>query len=326
MNQIRLFTFPIKHESPKLIAHKLKIRIPCNTESFEYSFDAEGEVQSTLYTNSSGVWEKYAFAAPHKESRVEHSDGSLEEFDYDDANGQLLSHTGRLGRETRYRYSDRGEVEEILHSDGSRELMSYAPLAAGILTSYRDRHGNQYSYSYDGFGRLIGASYPDGSQITRRYTAGGLLAGESVEGRQMSYDYDQYGRLTAVYQNGVLIKSCSYNAADQLIEEVDRSGRRMSFAYDGEGRLTERTLHSTDGQSRGELYEYNNRKDLIWVRNFDGVWSRLIYDRRHKLIYRIDGLADQSGFPDANIDYASLDFDDLKSRYLRVEYRVLPGR
>ena len=37
MNQIRLLTFPIKHESPKLIANKLEIRIPCNPELYNLS-------------------------------------------------------------------------------------------------------------------------------------------------------------------------------------------------------------------------------------------------------------------------------------------------
>ena len=50
MNQIRLFAFPIKHESPKLIAHKLKIRIPCDPELHNLSaLKAHYETETWMY-------------------------------------------------------------------------------------------------------------------------------------------------------------------------------------------------------------------------------------------------------------------------------------
>ncbi|HET9282240.1 MAG TPA: RHS repeat-associated core domain-containing protein [Candidatus Angelobacter sp.] len=153
--------------------------------------------------------------------------------------------------------------------------MGYAP--NGNVLSANDSVNGNWTYSYDDFNRLVGASQNGGQQtynyVYDRYgnrwqqnaPQGGnvqLLVFNSGTNRMDGYTYDASGNLLNDGTNAF-----TYDAESQLVQSV-KSGATTTYVYDAGGR---RVRKSVAGVTTDYVY---NLGGTVTEVNSTGVWSR----------------------------------------------------
>jgi RHS repeat-associated protein len=179
----------------------------------------------------------------------------------------------------------------------------YAPCACSPLgklyrTSRPHAPGAQpiwTTYAYDGSGRTVSVTLPDGSVNTTSYAANQTTVTDAA-GKWKTYTKDAQGNLAAVTEpnpagGANLATSYTYNAANQLIgvsmprpyngntynqtrtftwsgtdlaSETTPEAGTVSYQYDGAHRVTQRT----DAKGQQTQYSYDAYGRLITVRRF----------------------------------------------------------
>ena len=218
-----------------------------NGESIQHSYDAAGN--RTGYTSASGTVSTTFDAANRRQSvtdaqgtthysydavgntvRIDHSNGSRTETDYDQRNRPIevraLSATGVLLNRQRYTLD-----------------------AAGQRLAIEDLDGRHVDYGYDPLNRLIRATVTD----TARGNSETIWSYDSVGNRQTQI------RCTPRCGQGghEVLTQYSYDANDRLLSQ-DQAGALSTWSYDPNGN----TLQATGPQGL-TTYSYGSRDRLI---------------------------------------------------------------
>ncbi|MCP4895696.1 MAG: RHS repeat-associated core domain-containing protein, partial [bacterium] len=128
--------------------------------------------------------------------------------------------------------------------------------ADGTPASHTDFNGATRTFEYDRNQRLTRRAYPDGSQVTFKYTSSGQ-------------------RESATDARG--ITAYSYDLRDRLLEKVDPNGYKLSYEYDLQGNRT--SLAATVGaEVYTTTYGYDPLNRLETVTDFQGQVYNLAYD------------------------------------------------
>jgi RHS repeat-associated protein len=133
------------------------------------------------------------------------------------------------------------------------------------LTDYvQDNEGHRTHFDYDGAGRLIKTTQPDGTATATGYDLAGRVASRSTldaQGATMattSFGYDLAGQLTSTTDPLGHATTFSYDALGRLtgsVEPVSSSSNiASSFGYDAAGNLT----RFTDGRNNAFRTTYNS--------------------------------------------------------------------
>ena len=190
---------------------------------------------------------------------------------------------GQGAPETFFSYDDEGNLLAVAHPDGSTETWTYEP-DFHQATSYTDRLGNLTLYEIDPVdGSLLAVQQVVGliddpsngetdDVITSfTYTAAPSGSGDPPAGLLQTLT-DPLGRVTAFEYNGRgLVTRITfalgtadeafiereYDAADNLIAEIDELGRRTEFTYDNLGRLTSVEGPDPDGNG-GPVWTFSH--------------------------------------------------------------------
>ena len=184
-----------------------------------------------------------------------------------DPDGDVLSQTvadttgGDAARTASYGYNAYDQITSRTNAAGAKTAYSYD--AYGNLASETDPAGNVTSYGYDPNGQLLTTTLqnytgsPPGSQPpaplvedTRAYDPAGRLASVTDSmGWITSYTYTDNGLQAKVIRSdphtGASFTQLSdtYNAADQLVQEVTGNGATTTaYTVDPAGRTTSQTL------------------------------------------------------------------------------------
>ena len=184
-----------------------------------------------------------------------------------DSQGRLLARRDADGQETRYEYTQVGDLAAIVSPSGAR--LDYQRDAAGRIASLVHSYQGQrsaVSYAYDAAGRLA------------RYTREG--------GTTETYGYDALGRLT---------------------EYGSSAGNKYRYTYDGQGRTiaiegpfgTQRSTYDSSGRVVGHSdpvegtfrYEYSDRPKAIAIIDQGGARTRLVLNAQGQPLEIEDALS-----------------------------------
>ncbi|NOY07971.1 MAG: RHS repeat protein [Spirochaetes bacterium] len=267
-----------------------------NTEYFRY-FPSSNY---TEYEDASGIVERYYYNNRYLTTKIEHSDGSFVEMEYDDKNN-LIKKTDEMGGEYRYRYDANRNLVEATDPEGRSESREYNRF--NEISSYTDKAGNTTNYSYNAKGNLIRIRYPDSTEA--------------------SYVYDNNGRVTEYKDQKGNWKRFKYDAVGNIIKFIDQAGNEIEYKYNDDGKVIQ--VKYSDGSTKS--FTYDNRKDLVRAVDRNKNETDFVYNRHHLLIkvikpldetieyiYRADGKMKEKIIGDNN--HTRYDYDE-RGRVIR---------
>ena len=169
------------------------------------------------------------------------------------------------------------------HPDGTVERFDRD--GRGNVTSYVDRAGNRWDYSYNARGQVVAASRPGGGVETFAYNADGTLAATGdADTDPVTFGYDALRRrISAAYPGGAA-ESWAYDALDRVVAATNGYGAAAAFEHDANGVLVRtqdpggnETLRQTDLLDRA-----TNSTDSL------GPLERATYDAMGRLASATD--------------------------------------
>lgn len=162
--------------------------------------------------------------------------GSQEKLQYDD-DDNVIKRTDANGNIRTFTY-DNGNMLSATDPEGYTENYTYED-RYNQVTSYQDKKGNIYRFSYDEKGNLL--------QIT------------GPENYSMTYVYNNRGLPITITDANENVTSNEYSDAGLLLSQTDAAGNFRKFDYDTVGNL----ITSTDARNFATTYEYDNNNRLI---------------------------------------------------------------
>ena len=351
----------------------------------EYKFDELDQLQEVTLPKVNGKLDKirYEYTSTGKIAAVHSPAGSYKEiglggqplttlFEYDvmgnlckeimwantaapltstycyDHKGRLIQEKDHFGRETVYRYDERGlplKVEtrkgkEILHS------MEHVYNRNATLMKKRDWTGKEEKYAYDPWKRFKTVTLPTEASETPtlvHYTHGPLDRVESIQMvgvatpggapvllSEETYTYNERNRILSIGKGGLqchmkwdkdhfliekkdpygIVEYFSYNQSGRMASRQDAEGNREEYAYDGMGNLIQII----------EVEKLENGEERTQTRQFE-------YDARSRMVRSTD--------PNGKVTQYSYDSRDLLTKetfpegdFRRYEYNLqgLPTR
>ncbi|MFH0800260.1 MAG: DUF6531 domain-containing protein [Pseudomonadota bacterium] len=203
------------------------------------------------------------------ESYIRSGDSRLDEkrFSYDAA-GRVAGVNAGRDENWVYRYDGMGNLASIVDPYGVEAAYELDDLGRP-LALVRDSKGLRATtrYEWDGDGRLVSLTDPNGGATRFSYNAqGSLVAERYADGTERRTAYDRAGRVVAV---------------------VDRNGTVLDIEHDAAGRLLSRRASSLTGVigTHGQSFEYDGLGRIVAAVDFndaddpgDDVVSRFVYD------------------------------------------------
>ncbi len=238
----------------------------------------------------------------------------IKKYIYDDANN-ILRTVSESGATTEYRYDALGRIKTVKDFNGVIvQTRSYN--ASGQIAEVTDSAGNKLTAQYDGAGRPLSMSLPDGTSISMNYNdAERTVAVTDPKGNVSITKNDIAGRVIQVTQKPALDSSDVYNtyyAYDFLgncTQVTQANGQATIYSYDVLSRLNSITYpdskiapmkfkYNNAGEQVAKQdkntteYEYNGLGQLLKIKYEDGSYAAFTYDL---LGNRLSDLASASG-------------------------------
>lgn len=253
----------------------------------EYGYDADGNVSSRTVN---GERTEYSYDAAGNLTKAVYADGSTEAYAYDSM-GQLTSAKDRDGVTETFVRDERGNLTEHYLGDVCLEKNSYD--SHGLITIAEILRGDRKAlieFTYDAHGRCVERQLtnPDNTEetYTERYEYDGqgrLIGLTSPNGRETRISYTAKTE-TVLLPNG-LERRLTYDGRKNLVlvEETDRKkGRKLtvSYGYDRSHHNTRRAYSEGDRTLLTEELSYNSRGDLESVTTGaagDGTKKRTLF-------------------------------------------------
>jgi RHS repeat-associated protein len=283
-------------------------------------FDLLGRVTQVRDPNSGTT--RFEYDANGNEIKTTDADGTVIRVSYDGLNRPLerWAETDRTGTLERSTY-DALDCKDCTALPGRlAELRSVVVVGDKKLETYErygydarrnpvyaarsiDKHVFETRTKYDGLGRLVQTTYPDGQVVEQRFDGAGRLI--EIPGVVGKVEYDEASRLSGqTHANGVQT-TFAYDVRDWLTQQVvkDGAGKTLfdvKLTRDRAGNLTEvaDAAPSRSGRiSRGEKYEYDAWYRVAQAR-FGGEDSEQLsfgYDAIDRVLTRTSSLGDKSG-------------------------------
>ena len=238
--------------------------------SVRVSYDAAGRPVATQYANGEVFRRKLNAAG----QAVEIADalGHAWKAEYSAAR-QLAAVSEPAGGQFRYAYTDSGHLERITDARGQSRVFRYDTLGrknaetdalgrttelefgpGGTIREAKPADGQTARIEYDLLGRPTRIAYATGPAAQYGYDAVGNVVEESQGDYRATYRYDALDRVV----------EATYQPANQTVHhEYDAAGRRTAMEVVGVGRWS---------------YEYDERDDLVQLRDPQGRVTRFGYD------------------------------------------------
>jgi RHS repeat-associated protein len=257
---------------------------------------------------------------------------------YDDS-GNLIAVQPQGGGAVTFSYDSQANLTDSIDPIGASETSTYDPVF-NQLTSRTDALGRLTTFSVDGNGNTISATYIDRSREQFSYDAQGqrvrtldrngnttfltydkrglLLNLRFADGSQVDYTYDLRANMTSATDSHGTI-SMQYDTADRLIHIAYPHGRFLSYSYDGAGRLVKtndqtgftinygydpvgRMSWLADGSGRAIVtYNYNAAGQVTQIGKGNGVSTNFEYDANGRFQHIINLSPDNSA--NSRFDY-----------------------
>ncbi|AYM96375.1 LysM peptidoglycan-binding domain-containing protein [Acidovorax sp. 1608163] len=309
--------------------------------TFSYQYDAFGN--QIGWVDAKGFTRQKTFDRLGREVRSLNAQSAATETTYDAFN-RVIRQYDAVGNTTTYVYDAATNSVTISSDDGILLKKTFNRLgdtisitdARGSVTSYTYNADGQETGSavevwhfdtngveivrtanaYDGAGRLIESTNPNGVRTKVTYDAANRVLTRSVDSAGLNltttYAYDALGRQISITSPEGSVIELKYDAQGQLIEQiVDAKGLALStrYTYDGlgqtlqvtspQGTVTRYTYDTAgrriseqidpDGLNLTRSYVYDKNNNVVRSTDANGNVSFYFYDQENRQILSIDG-------------------------------------
>lgn len=178
-----------------------------------------------------------------------------------DSNGNCIYEQGpnlNVCKEFTYDLADRLIHQDEIHSDGARKSISYRYNLLSQPIAIKDYNGNETSYSYDAFGRVIQITYPPvidetgvlaSPTLKKSYDLmGNVTSLIDSKGNEAMMSYTIRGQLAKVLYPDGSSESNTYRKDGLLQSSCSKNGTVTSYTYDSFGRVIKTDMKSSSGE------------------------------------------------------------------------------
>uniref|UniRef100_I5ASF0 RHS repeat-associated core domain protein n=1 Tax=Eubacterium cellulosolvens (strain ATCC 43171 / JCM 9499 / 6) TaxID=633697 RepID=I5ASF0_EUBC6 len=252
-----------------------------NGMSETISYDALGNVLSR--TDAMGNTFRYTYTPSGKLASVTDPVGCVTEYTYDEMNRMTESVQYDANdpkyvphnRKT-YAYDNNNYICSITDDHGRTETYQYDE--EGNVTEFVARDGKKISYTYDRYGRMLGAYEEDKELLHLAYGSKLRVSEVSAPDGNLSFGRDVLGRITdTVYPDGRSVHY-GYGIDGHLTDMQYSNGDTVSYVYNEKYRLC-RMVHGEDEI----LYRYQAEGLLSEKEYPNGIVQKYGYDNLGRL-------------------------------------------
>jgi len=269
-----------------------------------YEYDAKGNVskETDPYNNSiTTVWNQI-FSVPEMRT---------------DRNGVIRT----------WQYDAKGNLH--LEKDGDNKQTSHTYYATGERETSTDPRGKTTRFSYDGWGNPASVKGAEGSET--RYEndiRGRRTAMIDPNGKRTEYAYDALDNPTTttlpqhssypLATGSSHIKTKSYDAVGNLVNETDRLGLTLAYTYTPRNQV--KTITRSTGGTK--TFDYDPNGNLLSEADWKGVATSHTYDELNRRVTITNRLRDSKGM---KYDLADnlIEETDYEGRITNHEYDKL---
>ncbi|MFJ7170200.1 putative T7SS-secreted protein [Streptomyces globosus] len=228
---------------------QLAQRIGADGAMESWTYDGEGNLLTR--TNAAGGVSRFEYTHCDLPLSRTEPDGARYEFEHDsslrltrvtnphgltwtytyDAAGNVISETDFDGRTLTYRLDAAGSLAARVDALGGTIAFERNLLGQAVT---KDVDGRVTHYTYDGAGRLLEGTSPDG-ELRYQYDRRGKVKTELVDGRPITYSYDALGRRTRRATPTGHVTTYAYGADGQA-RRLTTGGHCVDFTHDAVGR------------------------------------------------------------------------------------------
>ncbi len=252
--------------------------------------------------------------------------GHVTAFTYNQ-DGTVATTTDALGHTTSYGYDAYGAVTSVTDALGHPTSFTYDVMGnktsqtttrSDVLTGGVDTITTQFAY--DGQGRLVQTTAPDGStSVTVCNDLGKVDHTVDALGRVTAYVYDSQSRLTqTTYPDGTTSR-VTYDLGSRRTSSTDRAGRATTYAYDSLDRLLSSTEHGTAGSAVTTASAFDPDGETTAETDANGHTTRYFYDDLGRKVSTTDAtghVVEQATYDDDGRELTSTDANGNVTSYV----------
>jgi len=238
--------------------------------------------------------------------------GNTKKFIYDER-GKLTQKIDQENRDTFFKYSHSGDLEEITYQDRKSVRYKYNELRQltaiedwlgeilietdelGRAKKVTDHKNRDVSYTYNSTGQVESITYPDGTVTKYEYDDSLHLKKIKDKNKVIEYEYDGYGYLKSrKLPNGITTTYSNDERGFLTKLNHEQSGKILdsfSYIYDTESNRTKIRKHRKDFPEQSGTYEYvyDKLNQLTEVKKDGNVLREYQYDSRSNRSYMRNG-------------------------------------
>jgi RHS repeat-associated protein len=227
-------------------------------------------------------------------TRIDHPDGSNEQFTYDSTFHNLTQYQDTLGHSTTLGYSSTGDLTSVQNALGQVTTFNWAN---GLLSSVQNARGYTTYFSYDTARRLETTTNALNQQTTQGYDAAGNVAWTRDRLNRLTfYTWDGLRRLVTVNDAAGGTQAYSYDARGLLLTDTDQNNVTTGYTYDVRGLLTARTDALGTSIQRTISYGYDAVGRMVSTTDALNHTVSYAYDARNQLVSVTDALNHQTNY------------------------------
>ncbi|MBE5899357.1 MAG: hypothetical protein E7279_07110 [Lachnospiraceae bacterium] len=260
--------------------------------TYEYSDN------SVKLTERNGAVTSYIHDELNRTTKVVYPDKSTEEFRYNDKNLKVRSRD-RNGFETRYEYTNSGELFKVVNPLGVSTALTYdkngnvtSVVEDGVVieSAEYDENSNliksvngekgERTFGYDEKGHVIRIIDEDKNATNIEYDErGNVVLVTKPSGATVSYEYDKYNRPVKTIDGNGNVTSFEYDINDRITKVINPLDEEATFKYNLMGKVV--SLTDYDNNTIGVTYNDLNKETSIIDKEgntihfeYDKMWNR----------------------------------------------------
>lgn len=326
----------------------------------QYEYDGNGD--RTKYTDALGHSTSFTYDSFGNILTMTDPVGSVTTFTYESEKRNVTTITDALGKTTTFKYDgvNRNNVLEVTDALDIKDRKSYNGNGQIVGSSMSDGGGIAYTWTggkmtsathpggngdvfmlYDGVGRLVQVTNPNGSTATTVYSATGNIIRQTDEtgkfiasgydyrnrlitkvdrkGNETSYEYDGNDNLVALTNPLGETRTFEFDGENRVVRSIDDAGKVTRVFYDATGRIT----RQEDGEGNGNTIIYDAVGNIVESRDSNGeLIIAMEYDERDLVVSTRDvfGHTNQVSYDEVG---RKTEFVDEKGRRTTYTYDAL---
>jgi RHS repeat-associated protein len=230
------------------------------------------------------------------------------DMQYDLENNETTFIYRATGNMEKYRYNNNGLLTEIIHSDGTKELITYDEYRN--RASETDRKGETTFRVYDDRKNLLEERFPGGFTVWNEYDSMGNLTRISTSGgSEVLYTYDERGNLIEeslkIDDSKYSRTAYTYDRYGRMLSRTDAEGNKTEFEYRDDAVDKPTTVKDPEGNIFGYRYDgagrleaittsygtvefgYNEINKKVFIKDAQGGITYMSYDKMGNLIRKV---------------------------------------